>query len=279
MIDQDISNELYHATPACGSTVFRDFARLGPRAHRLRYLMEKTPPIAKHVQTDAQYQGEVFEYLVDHGIQAFEDNCAVNPYDSYRTKASKEWRDDMKALGKFILVLSVHRRFLYMYDSIFKEPAIATALEPCTKQVSFFWDCPGLPGLKSRPDYVCLRPQGGYSIDLKTTATLDGFEHSIARYGYHAQAAMVRSAMRAHDMQASEHYLLGVEKAFPHRARLYRFTPEYLDEGATFVSEQCAKLARHIRDDNWPTVTDPLVDVGPPSWLARPDFEEEQSDE
>lgn len=273
-IERGQSMQDYLDSPAIGSGQLSFVHDGGARAWKARHL--DRDGFAKHKQTKAQNFGIALDLIVDEGESAYTDRTHVRP-EEFRNGVSKGAKADKRAAeeaGLIYLLPSEDRDIKYCYAAIRSDAVICDALDSSDRQVTLYWDCPGLPGLKSRPDFLCI-PKSGvpFSVDLKSTIAFNAFgTNAIAKYRYHAQAAMVRSALRAHGHPVSNHYLLAAEKKFPNRAQLHRLTGDFLDIGAEFISQQCATLARWMRDDRWPAVETSMVEAMPPSWLSNDNF-------
>lgn len=96
----------------------------------------------------------------------------------------------------------------------------------------------------------------GKFADLKTCAVLEAFERSIARYGYHRQAAHYQDGWATLTGEILEPWIIAVEKSKPYCVKAAPLHEETLERGYERRRNALAKIAECHESGSWP---------GPPS--------------
>jgi len=113
-------------------------------------------------------------------------------------------------------------------------------------------------------------------MDLKSTmdASLEEFERSIYKYGYHIQAAHYLAGAAANGLPCENFYFLPVESSAPNCARVLM-----LDHGAIEVGEKerqrlISVYKKCLITGEWPGYPDEIQSVTLPFWAFKKQMEE-----
>jgi hypothetical protein len=269
-IIEDLDLEIYHSGNHgfVGSSRLRDFVVNGEAFFHQRYVLGT---LAKP-ETKALTFGQAFEDLVQRGEEYVYAKYAVRPahLGNGNTKAAKEWA-----------AANAHKPRL-TDDEIETARAMLVTLQTCAKGMTLIQGCQqqvtlrghvhGL-AMQSRPDYLRLNEYNAYSVDLKTTDSMNDFlgrgHPAIWKYGYHIQAAIVRQLLAANGYPNASCYLFVVEKTGAYRRACIQVPAEYLAWGDEYLKEHAPRLAHCILHDEWPLGPEEIVQLTMPAW-AQP---------
>lgn len=110
---------------------------------------------------------------------------------------------------------------------------------------------------------------GRWIVDIKTTrdASPQGFQRSIARYGYHIQAAFYQAAIGAMtDDVALPYYIIALETSDPPQLAVYHMSDEAIDIGRQEYRRLLDEYAACKRHDIWPSYATDIQEIGLPPW-------------
>ncbi len=144
-----------------------------------------------------------------------------------------------------------------------------------------------------RPDWLSLEPievrvgndpridtQGrGYLVDLKSIDDLDNLYdvldpesprtgRPITRFGYYRQAGLAQW-VTSQDIGETEHFLVFVEKAAPHRVAVVQMDGSYIDIGAKEVFADLQRLRACEVANVWPGSPEHVIHLRAPEWLEQ----------
>lgn len=166
------------------------------------------------------------------GEPEFAKYFIISPYDEFRTKEAREWRD---AQTQTVIKSDTFAAILAMSQAQRRSPQVARAFVDGRPEVSLVWlDAETGIWLKSRPDWLPHDPTTRPLAQYKTCRSIEPRKLSADAfaYGYHMASALEMDAVRA---------VLGVEpagiahvcqeKRSPYLAELRLFTPEQIDFG------------------------------------------------
>lgn len=225
-----------------------------------------------------------FKWQQDHPLtsNAFDVGSAVHAkvlgtgwgikeldFDTYRTKAAQEARDEARSEGLIPMLahelVDVHA----MTEAVLAHPTAKLLLEQDgNAEASMFATDPdtGLR-LRCRFDYWGAR----VAVDLKTTAgraDVDGFAKSAASYKYHVQEAHYRHT--AHLVTGEEKPMLFVvvEKTAPHLVGVHQLDRVFTDMGDVQARVARETYARCLETNEWPGYATDIQLVPPPVWAT-----------
>lgn len=173
-----------------------------------------------------------------HALQLGEPEFAaefvVSPYDDYRTKEAREWRD---AQSRVVVSAAQFETIEAMVAALRATPMVAGAFKDGVPERSFFTKDPetGI-WLKVRPDWTPNNLAASLIQEFKTAADIRPRKLAAAvfEYGYEIQAALQLDVVEA----VTGEKPLGIahvvqEKDPPYLATLHYFTPDQLSFGRT----------------------------------------------
>jgi len=117
-------------------------------------------------QAEPSYEmsfGKALHAYVLEGREAFEEAVSASPFDDFRSKGARDWRDDQIALGKIILTEREIKRVEHQSELIINHPEFSEGLKGGLSEVSVLFEIDGLP-MRARLDKLLPR----FVIDLKS---------------------------------------------------------------------------------------------------------------
>jgi|SRR5688572_16781091 len=226
----DISNEEYHESEGVSKSGLMLFKK-SPLHYWNRY--RNPNKLVSEEQSQSMILGSAFHCLVlekdDFNHRYFVDNEKIDRRTSEGKKRFEEIKISQR--GKILLPTSMFEKINKMADSFFSNPYASKFLENAKIEKSLFWNDRHTDILcKTRPDIW----QPNLIIDLKTSAdaSCDSFRKSIARYGYHIQAAMAQDGI--HNCTGSfinEFIYLVVETEEPYAVGIYILDQDSINRG------------------------------------------------
>lgn len=212
---------------------------------------------------------------------------AVSPWDDYRTNLSKEWRDDMIAIGR----TPIKQKDFDDADNIATliQARLRQILgdEPFMTEVPFYWrDWPPIHEWTSPVwcsgmlDVWC--PTLAVAIDIKITPYLAGDKARahIANMGWHWQNAWYRRGLGKIDpnLQGKMRFLnLLIKPDEPYTSRAIEISEGWRSGAEMDCLRALALFAECQRTDIWPGYPDHEV-VDEPTWLMSARMDREISD-
>lgn len=286
MITHDLSIEAYHQSKRVSTSKLKTLAGKGARA----YYIAHEQSAWTEADTQAYLAGRAIEDALQRPAE-FRAKYIARPQGmKFTTTEGKAWRAAQEALGLEILDSQDGRASVALLETLEHCPTSQALMAAAEQQPTIVheqverWGA--LPGLQSRPDWMCADGCAEsewlpFTLDLKTTATLDMLSNwrTITRFGYHKQAAMMRLCLELEGVDVScwRHLLLGAEKSFPYRWRVFELPLALVLDGYRWCVEQLDVLADHYATGEWPLVASEIVTVDVPPWVGM--TAENESDE
>ena len=147
-------------------------------------------------------------------------------------------------------------------------PEVAKLLRDADTEGTAVWQDYGGLWLKSRPDIVSRR----YPIaaDLKTCldASPEAFTRTVARYGYHFQAAMGLDGLARIGMPHRYWLLIAIEKLAPYDVMVHELTPDFLAIGRRDYLLALDRL-RGLEAHEFPGYDQTINKLHPPAYLYK----------
>lgn len=281
-ISYAIGIDEYHSSEYVSTSKLRDFASRGARFYHAKHVSRTS---AEEPDSDALVFGRVLEDLVQgRGFDGAE--YVVKPEGmTFATKEGKAWRAAQQAAGKSIVSADDMQRMSSMREALADNETALDMIRACKAQPTLTAEYAGTPGIQARPDWLsadgCLASgYAPFSLDLKSTRSLAKLANGrgVIEYGYHCQAGLVRRLLEANGVRGSRCFLMACEKAIPFRCQVIEVTPEWLDAGWRWCERQLSKLAKHYQANEWPRVSQELVQLPPPpAWIDEDVNVEEES--
>ncbi len=197
------------------------------------------------------------------GDEKFEERHVLSPFDSFRTKEAREWRDEQVAAKKQIITTEDLRHIEGMAEAL---RPFADVFQGDVEQ-SVVWRA-GDVWLKSRMD---VRPMADTLADYKTTANSHPgeCERSIAKFGYYQQFALgVEGLWKTEAQKIQTCLLIFQEKVAPYAVTPMELDWSYIEAGARQNARALAIFQDCLKRNEWPGYYMPPA-VVPPSWLER----------
>lgn len=214
------------------------------------------------------------------GEADFQAHFAVRPdeWDSWRTKDAKQWRAQMEADGRDILVPDDLVNLRIAGERLSGHPTIQAGILNGEIECSIFWPvrikladgrvveimC------KSRPDVLV--QSANIIVDLKSTADASpvAVRRSLAEFGYYTQLAMAHEGLLVTTgRQMTDHVLVFIESKRPCAINIKPLNSASIEWGLRQFERGLFKFATAIADNTWDGYGDDEVECGLPAWLTQ----------
>jgi len=196
-----------------------------PRKYYARYAEKVRPE-----ETAAMRRGRLIHELLLQP-EEFAKNVVLNPYDSFRTNAAKEWREKQLEANPNVLIVSNEEmdKYTRLRDTVLSDPMVRDILDKSTKEThGYAVDPESGMTLYSRPDIVT---HDGIIADLKTVADgspnrfinqqfFDKYYMQLGFYNY------VHGIITGSHKSQNAFYIV-VEDAYPHVVQVYTLSRKY----------------------------------------------------
>jgi hypothetical protein len=182
------------------------------------------------------------------------ESIAISPYDSYRTKEAREWRDAQLA-AKLILATKEDVELAQQAAKMLTETCKASA-DIFAKSKSQVIIAGRVLGVKCK-GLVDLAPEGeDFLADLKTINdfSAEGFAKAVSNFGYHVQAGMylnLWNAMFPND-QRTRFKFVWQESEAPFETCVTELSPPDIEAGWLYTSTLIKRLIEATASDKWP---------------------------
>lgn len=211
------------------------------------------------------------------GEPEFAKHFVISPYDDFRTKDARAWRDSET---RTVLKNEAFEAVKAMADAQRRSPQVARAfIDGKPEQSLILKDAATGMWLKSRPDWMPNKIAHGFVIDYKSCRTIlpRKLSSDVFGYGYHVQAALqfdLTAAVTGETPVGVAHVCQ--EKKPPYLAELRMFSPEHLEFGrreyrrGLELFARCweAHLAGKPLREAWPGYTTDPQYFETPRWIA-----------
>jgi len=156
-----------------------------------------------------------------------------------------------------------------MSESVRRHPLASQMIREGQAELTLAWkDEETWLSCKSRLDYY-VEPLA-MIVDVKSTenASWDDFRRDVAKYGYHVQDALYRSAALALDMPVQHFVLLAVEKSPPYAVATFTLDAEGIGRGYQAARRDIDTLAHCMKTGRWPGYSETIQTIEVPFWAA-----------
>lgn len=199
--------------------------------------------------------------------QEFSGQYAITEL-SLATKEGKAWKASLPPAVQLVKSEDYEKAQL-MAEAVRDHPQAKMLFQNYTAEEPIYWNLDGIP-CKAKPDIVAEVFGRRYIADLKTTESVnpEAIRKSIAKWGYHRQAAWYLSGMEAIGKPCEAFIFIFVEKSYP-----YLVTMCQLDESALAKGmEECLKALSILKEcqasGTWPCYTRDIITLSLPPWAA-----------
>lgn len=249
-----IANENYHAEPGLSSSGLKHLAK--SPAHYLEYKMNPPEQTPQMMLGTAAHRA-VLERGLDSGLvlkapgstrstNLFKDFAGQNPH-------------------AICLPESEFSRVEGIANAVARHPVASKLLSQGKAEQSAFWEQGGVL-CKARPDYL---RDDGVVIDLKTSAdaSVDGFQRSIMKFGYHWQSAWYLDGLSKLLGKPLENFVhLVVESEAPYGIGIYVLDNGSLDKAREDVQKLQARYRECLHTGEWPSYPENIQNIAIPHW-------------
>lgn len=195
------------------------------------------------VSTPAMANGRMIHALIAERLGGEKAEIAINPYDSYRTKAAKEWRDSQPDSVEITTAENLEN-MNKIVDRLVNHEKLKPLIEgECHTEMSVSKDVNGNT-VKGVLDLVSINGEAKSVIDWKfiSSQVFDSFDKKALHNHYDLQAAIYDFLV-----EPTHVYFVAIENEVPNRIKLFYCDPSFLDSGA----EKFDKTFKILQEANW----------------------------
>ena len=184
------------------------------------------------------------------------------------TKEGKAWKAALPE-GVQIVKNDDYEKAQMMADAVRDHPQAKMLFQNYIAEEPIYWTFDGIP-CKAKPDIVTEVFGRRYIADLKTTESVnpEAIRKSIAKWGYHRQAAWYLSGMEAVGKPCDAFIFIFVEKTYPYLVTMCQLDEDALAKGM----EECLRAVSTLKEcqasGTWPCYTREIITLGLPKWAA-----------
>ena len=246
----DMPSDEYHASKALGSTSITALAdpelSLSDVYYRLHNREQKP-------EYDVGTLGHAL--ILENSI---EDVITLVPYDSYRTKAAREARDEAYKNGLIPVNESEATTMLdplyAIRDEVMNHPIAGPLLTGGHAEVSMFWEQDGVE-CKGRLDYW--KPDQGIAVDLKLlrSAAPNDVRKQISDLGYYLQRVHYMNGVQKLTGFRPEWYWVTVAKEPPYSVSVHVMDEQTDDAAQMRINYALQRYKQAMEANHWPGYT------------------------
>jgi hypothetical protein len=212
------------------------------------------------------------------------EEIVVTEWDDWRTKAAREERDEIRAVGAVPLLAYEGEQVQAMADAIRQHPQAGPLLAPGmgVAERSIYWTDPAT-GVRCRvrPDWLMIRPEVTAIVDLKTTtdANPDACSKAIESYSYHQAGALYIDGVQAAGLapEGARFFFAFQSKKPPYLVTVRELKDQDQDIGRARNERALRIYADCVARNEWPDWTGPIDEIpqlGMPTWATLRQAEE-----
>jgi len=264
--------EVYHGDPVAGRYVTASSLGRADRslAHFWAYCPWNPDRYPMDETSDALRLGQC-SHVLAFQPELFTGQFAISPYEDYRTKEARVWKETAIASGRLPIKVAEHANALRMADALRKNEDARLLFARGLPEISFMAkdEATGI-WMLTRPDFTPAAPGRGL-VDYKTSAdgSWEGFGRSAYSYGYDIQAALALDvvAQATGELRPCMWHVVQ-EKEPPYVVSVHRWAPEQIMHAKRKVRDLLDKIAFAIESGEWPGYG-PAQSLIPPTWMRR----------
>ena len=206
--------------------------------------------------------------------ELFDETCVKRPdqWDSWRTKASKEWKEKQLEQGKEIITDEDARVVTFLRKNFFKHPC-SNILENTKKEEVITWHDKGVY-CKARVDAI----SADRLIELKTTHSLSHFvRRGFFSYLYHGQIAWYLDGAIESGFcnDKTNVYIIACETNPPYDVAIFRVSDEIIRYGRRLKARLFDTWIACKDASVWPGQYPNITVLEPPYWYRDEDVDDE----
>jgi len=216
--------------------------------------------------TDAMNIGS----LLDHKVLGTPYLWTTSPYDDYRTKEARSWRDEQEARGVTVFKQDAIETVERMVEAVREHPVAGRLFaEPGKAQVGMFGEFESC----ERKGLIDWLPNTTpVIVDLKKCrdASKAGFRRQIGQLRYDVQAAYYRDLYRDITGETRAWQWICVEDQAPYAVAVYQLDTESLDKGSSTWQSWIRQWMICEDTDSWPGYNgDSIQIIQSPTWILK----------
>lgn len=204
--------------------------------------------------TGAMQGGRLMHALISERLGGEQVKFAINPYDSFRTKAAKEWRDSQPDDTPIVTQEQIDE-MKGIVDRLINHPRLTPYLSvPCATELTVEKRING-HNVKGVLDVVSSDNQVKSVIDWKFVSSqiFDSFAKKALYMHYDLQAAVYDFLIEPTNV-----YFVTIENEAPHRIKLYHCDSTFLESGANKFD----KVFKILEEAKWREPDFDIDDIG-----------------
>lgn len=274
VIVDDLPADEYHAdTTTVSSTGLR------------KILPPGCPALFKYDRDNPQAPKRQFDlgHAAHTTVLGVGEEIVVTEYDDWRTKAAREERDAIRAIGAVPLLADEGEQIRAMAAAIRQHPQAGPlfALQGVAERSIYWTDEETGVRCRIRPDWLVQLPGLTLCIDLKTTvdASPAAVSKTIEKYSYHQQDALYTEGLyRAGQAPDDVRFLFAFQqKTPPYLVTIRELKVQEREVGHARNRHALRIYTECTAADTWPDWTGPVDDIpfiGLPTWALIRETEE-----
>lgn len=265
----DLPEAEYHERPELSSTQARQLLDVPARyKYRLEHPQEHKDAFDLGTAVHAAVLGTGAE-------------TTVLDFDSYRTKAAQQARDEAYTAGQTPILAKDYAPIAEMREAVLGHPVARALFEQdgYAEASSFATDPETGIRTRARFDYLPATKGSPTAVDLKTTgksASPDSFRQTVAAFGYHIQQAHYLDTYEWVTGDRLDFAFVVVETAAPHLVAVHTLDDHFRDIGRDEAARARTLLAECRQSGNWPGYADEITTIEPPMWLVYQQLDQEE---
>lgn len=231
--------------------------------------MEKSPAHVFHAMSAPKTkpsEAMIVGCVVESMLFGTPYEYTTSPFDDFRTKEARAWRDEQVERGVHIVTQDLVSKANAMLDSLRQNTQIMHWVKKATNNIALCGQAPNGVDMKGLVD---LAPDDELVIlDLKTTkdASPRGFGKSIAEYGYDVQAWWYQYLWEQATNQKRQFAFLCVESEAPYLTAIYVIPQENIDRAGQVVQGWLETYRKCKEEGQWPGYSQDLQWAQVPKW-------------
>ena len=218
------------------------------------YAVAQKLDLIPKLPTNAMQEGKLIHAMIAERLGGEVAQIAVSPFDAFRTKEAKEWRD--RQPDDTVIVKEADMvKFKTIVDRVLNHPRLTKYFEMAAmtekiteKQVNGF-------NVKGILDLIASDNESKTVIDWKfvSSQVFDSFEKKALYMHYDLQAAVYDFLEEPTNV-----YFVTIENEAPHRIKLFHCDQSFLESGA----EKFNKAFKILEKEKWRQPTFDIDEVG-----------------
>lgn len=202
------------------------------------------------------------------GEPEFNKYFVISPYDEFRTKEARAWRDEQT---RTVVKAEQFEAIKAMHKVITATPLVRNAFVDGKPEQSLIWqDKETGIWLKARPDWLPNRIQFVPNFKTTRSARPSDFERQAFDLGYHQGAALtIEGLKQVLGWTNPSYYFVAQEKEPPYVSGLFIMRDTDIEWGALQNRRALRRLSDALMKGRWPGYADNAVEIMMPAWAEK----------